>query len=134
MNKRVINDHKPFVRQGEIKEWIVSQGAERCAEETKKFAKELQQEVTATVNRVMKKYRMEAAAGGALFSYKAEMTSPYYTIPLFSGMLGVDRRNKAVQVLDNFDDKDLKDNDRPSREDAIQLLKALKALKNILGE
>lgn len=107
MNKRVINDHKPFVRQGEIKEWIVSQGAERCAEETKKFAKELQQEVIAAVNRVIEKYKMAAAAGGVLLSFKAEMTSPDYIIPLFSGILGVDRRNKATQVLDNFDDKDL---------------------------
>jgi len=102
MNKRVINDHKPFVRQGEVKEWIVSQGSERCAEETKKFAKELQQEVTATVNRIMEKYKMVTAASGALVSFKAEMTSPDYIIPLFSGILGVDRRNKATQVLDNF--------------------------------
>ena len=134
MEGKVINDHKPFARQGEIKEWIDSQGVERCAEETKKFAKELQQEVTATVNRVMEKYRMVVAASGTLFSYKAEMTSPFYTVPLFSGMLGVDRRNKAAQVLDNFDDKDLKDSSKLSREDAVQLLKALSALKNILGE
>lgn len=77
---------------------------------------------------------MVAAAGGALFSFKAEMTSSNYTVPLFSGMSGVDRRNKAAQVLDNFDDKDLKDDGRLNKEDAVQLLKALNALKNILGE
>jgi hypothetical protein len=134
MKERIVNDCKPFARRGEVTEWVVSQGVEKCAEETKKFAKELQQEVTATVDRIMEKHKMVTAAGGVLFSFKADMTTPDYTIPLFSGMLGVDRRNKAAQVLDNFDTKDLKDDDRLSREDAVQLLKALSVLKNILGE